>query len=148
MNIKILDSKKYFDLYYDGDLRLSPRMNYMFNLDRDRELDKKIAEYLNVTEQTANFADIYVLSGRKKSELDRIFGNGKGTNKLGEGRATTYFIKVFDKVVMLFHDSRGLTIEMETKLTKEEYLNISFELFKYLYENMNDDEKQYINSLK
>lgn len=148
MNIEILDSKKYFDLYYDGDLRLSPRMNYMFNLDRDRELDKKIAGYLNITEQTANFADIYVLSGRKKSELDKIFGNGKGTNKLGEGRATTYFIKVFDKVVMLFHDSRGLTIEMETKLTKEEYLNISFELFKHLYENMNEDEKQYINSLK
>lgn len=146
--IEILDSKKYFDLYYDGDLRLSPRMNYMFNLDRDRELDKKIAEYLNITEKTANFADIYVLSGRKKSELDKIFGNGKGTNKLGEGRTTTYFIKAFDKVVMLFHDSRGLTIEMETRLTKEEYINISFELFKYLYENMNDDEKQYINSLK
>ena len=146
--IETLDSKKYFELYYNDHLYLSPRMNYMFNLDRDGELDKKIAEYLGISEKSTNFADIYVFSGRTKSELDKMFGNGKGTNRLGEGRATTYFIKVLGKIVLLFLDSRGVAVEMEARLTKEEYINISFELFKYLYENMDQNSKEFINYKK
>jgi len=150
--IELLDSKKYFELYYDSQFTLTPMNNYMFNLDREKFLlDKKIANYLQLTGskalKKANWVYIMIMTGQPKKTLDRIFGNGKGTTRLGEGKATVYFMKVLGKTVMLFHDNRGTSTELEVDLTKEDYVNIAFEIFKYIYENVDEENKQFFHEI-
>ena len=166
-NFELLDSAKYFESYFKEDWDvikgyLTSHMNY-HNYFRN-ELTKRVADFLGYHYQkddgviinkfasqkslmNAQFVSTMIMSDGEVKMLDELFGKGKRTNRLGEGRATAYFFKINGKLVMLFHDSRGVATEMEPNLTKEEFLDIEIDLIKYLYSGFSQEWKDEINEI-
>ena len=163
-NFELLNSAKYFESYIKEDwgvINLTPHLNY-HNFFRNGELTKRVADFLGYHYQkddgvvinkfasqkslvNAQFVSTMIMTDGEVKMLDELFGRGKRTNRLGEGRATVYFFKINGKLVMLFHDSRGVATEIESNLTKEEFLDIETDLIKYLYSGFSQEWKDEIN---
>jgi len=147
MSIEQLNSKEYFKSYYEETIDLTSYMNLVWGRKYGNEFEQTIEKYLNCSfkhKQAVGFLTGLVFHNNFKT-LKELFSNSYTTNKLGEGRATVFFLKICGKVVMLFRDSRGTSIEIEQAVTKKEFHNIMFELFKIIYEKMCVVEKEHVD---
>lgn len=144
MIIKQLNSKEYFYDYFEQSLSLIPYL--MMRNKFGNDFEKDIGKYLTLSCEDVSILVGFVLTDNFKT-LKATFSNSYTTHKLGEGRATVFFLKIYGKEVMLFRDSRGTSIELEKNITKKEFNEIMFELFKIIYENMLKIEKEKIDEI-
>ena len=156
INFELLDNNKYFDLYYNQNLELCSHMNFFKN-DTYEKMIKDTMSFLNeehnmnISKHNAYMVYSTVVHQGNKKVLTNIFGKPKNTIRLGEGRASVWFIKINGKVVMLFADNRGMSVEIEPSITDDEYMNIMLDLFKCLYvgyEKYNEQLMGFIKNFK
>ena len=152
-NFEILDHNKYFELYFKQELELHSHMNFFRN-DSYEKMIKDIASFLEKEQgMNVNKHDVYmvystVVHQGDKNTLTNLFGNPKNTIRLGEGRASVWFIKIDGKVVMLFADNRGMSVEIQLDITNDEYPSIMIDLFKCLYSGYNKYNERLIDYIK
>ena len=154
-NFELLDNSKYFELYFNQELRLQSHMNFLFQ--KRNTYDKLIAEVRTILKEKynmdikENFVHIVyttVMHQGDKKVLMNLFGKPKNTIRLGEGRASVWFIKINGKMVMLFADTRGMSIELEPNVSSDEFLTIMIDLFKCLYEGYEKYNDRLIDVIK
>ena len=150
-NFEILDHNKYFELYYNQELELQSHMNFLFKKNTFNKIMDNVLSFMrekyniNINQFDSNMVFSIVMYGGNKDVLLNLLGRGKNTIRLGEGRASVYFLKINGKIVMLFLDSRGMSIEIEPTITQDEYKDIMTDLFEFLYEGCERYDEQLIN---
>lgn len=142
-NFKILDPVKYFEKYYKGDIIMYSSMNFAGG-DFHQKLESNIRyiikkKNLNIAENKIYSLFSHIIHGANKNVLNNLFGKPKVTTRLGEGRASIWFVEIDNKIIMLFHDSRGVSIEIEgdedfekLRLQSDLLLKIMTNLFSYI----------------
>lgn len=153
-NFELLDNSKYFELYYKQELKLQSHMNILFKKNTFDDIMSCIVSFMkdrydmNVTEHNAHIIFTTVICQGDKNVLTNLFGKPKNTIRLGEGRASVWFIKINDKIVMLFADTRGMSVELEPNMTQDEFKDIMTDLFEFLYGGYEKYNKRLIDFIK
>jgi hypothetical protein len=152
-NFELLDNDKYFEEYFKMKLRLHSHMNF-FRVDSYEKMIRDIVIYMkeehgmDVEKHDSYMIYSTVIHQGDKNVLTKLFGKPKNTIRLGEGRASVWFMKINGRIVMLFADNRGMSVEIEQETPSSEYREIMMSLFKYLYTGYEKYNERLIEYIK
>lgn len=130
--MKLLDNQKeLLEKYLEGDLNLEHFINRHAELEnvlKSKQITDKLFELLN-KKYKDNFVPVsFALSSWELKDAKEVFGKGIKPKALGEGAARVWIYEIQERTILLFVDSRGMSIEIEEGMGKKEYESVLTEL--------------------
>jgi len=142
-----------FKRYLNFDLKSQSYMNVLFSLsDKNNKKIIKVQKEVDPREnkKSSSFlANLLMHNNNDIKKYNKQYGKPVSTKELGEyGQELKcsyfYIFKILDKNVILFVDDRGTSIEVDSNITEEEFV----ETYRILLNTMLKANKEYLDFIK
>ena len=130
--MKLLDNQKeLLEKYLEMNLDLEHIINRheeLQNVLESKTIENKVLEVTTKIYKD-NFVPVsFALTSWSVKDAKVTFGKGLKPKDLGEGPARLWFYEIQERTILLFVDDRGMSIEIQSKLSKKEYESVLTEL--------------------